>query len=54
MSEKFDPETAGGDLLQIMARAGDAPNFSSLQALVEEEMQAEVREVFRSILEERG
>ena len=53
VSEKFDPETAGGDLLQIMARAGDAPNFSSLQARVKE-MQAEVREVFRSILEERG
>jgi glutamate-ammonia-ligase adenylyltransferase len=53
VSEKFDPETAGEDLLHIMARAGDAPDFSSLQARVKE-TQAEVRRVFRSILEERN
>src|SRR5579863_5712119 len=53
VSDKFDPETAGEDLLHIMARAGDAPDFSSLQARVKE-TQAEVRAVFRSILEERG
>ena len=52
VSEKFDPETAGEDLLHITARAGDAPDFSSLQARVKE-TQAEVRQVFRSILEER-
>ncbi len=32
VSDKFNPETAGEDLLQVMARAGDAPDFSSLQA----------------------
>jgi len=53
VSEKFVPETAGQDLLHIMARAGDAPDFSSLQARVKE-IQGEVRRVFRSILEERG
>jgi glutamate-ammonia-ligase adenylyltransferase len=52
VSEKFDPETAGEDLLQIMARAGDAPDFSSLQARVKE-TQAEVRRVFRAVVERR-
>ena len=31
---KFKPETAGEDLLRVMARAGDAPDFSSLEARV--------------------
>ncbi|HET7887576.1 MAG TPA: bifunctional [glutamine synthetase] adenylyltransferase/[glutamine synthetase]-adenylyl-L-tyrosine phosphorylase [Bradyrhizobium sp.] len=53
VSDKFDPETAGQDLLRIMARAGDAPDFSSLQARVKE-TEAEVRRVFRAILEERS
>jgi glutamate-ammonia-ligase adenylyltransferase len=34
-----------------MARAGDAPDFSSLQARVED-TQAEVRRVFRSLIVE--
>ena len=34
VSEKFKPETAGEDLLRVMARAGDAPDFSSLEARV--------------------
>ncbi len=50
VSEKFNPETSGEDLLQIMARAGDAPDFSSLQARVKE-TQAEVRRVFNALLE---
>jgi glutamate-ammonia-ligase adenylyltransferase len=50
VSEKFSPETAGADLLQIMARAGDAPDFSSLQARVKE-TQSEVRRVFKALLE---
>jgi glutamate-ammonia-ligase adenylyltransferase len=50
VSEKFNPETSGEDLLQIMARAGDAPDFSSLQARVKE-TQAEVRRVFKALLE---
>ena len=50
VSEKFRPETAGEDLLRVMARAGDAPDFSSLEARVKE-TQAEVRRVFRSLVE---
>jgi glutamate-ammonia-ligase adenylyltransferase len=49
---KFNPETAGDDLLQVMARAGDAPDFSSLEARIKE-TQAEVRRVFRSMVEGR-
>jgi [glutamine synthetase] adenylyltransferase / [glutamine synthetase]-adenylyl-L-tyrosine phosphorylase len=52
VSEKFDPETSGEDLLQIMARAGDAPDFSSLQARVKE-TETEVRRVFEALLEGR-
>ena len=49
VSETFNPETAGEDLLRIMARAGDAPDFSSLLARVKE-TQAEVRRVFRALI----
>jgi [glutamine synthetase] adenylyltransferase / [glutamine synthetase]-adenylyl-L-tyrosine phosphorylase len=52
VSERFKPESAGEDLLRVMARAGDAPDFSSLQARVRE-IQAEVRRVFREIVEGR-
>jgi glutamate-ammonia-ligase adenylyltransferase len=51
VSERFNPETSGEDLLQILARAGDAPDFSSLQARVKE-TQAEVRRVFKALLED--
>ena len=50
VSEKFRPESAGEDLQRILARAGDAPDFSSLQARVKE-TQGEVRRVFREIVE---
>src|SRR5258707_2395674 len=40
--DRFKPETAGEDLLRVMARAGDAPDFSSLEARVKE-TQSEVR-----------
>jgi [glutamine synthetase] adenylyltransferase / [glutamine synthetase]-adenylyl-L-tyrosine phosphorylase len=53
VNEKFNPETAGEDLLQIMARAGDAPDFSSLQARVRE-TQVEVRRVFQAVIEGRS
>jgi glutamate-ammonia-ligase adenylyltransferase len=53
VNERFNPETAGEDLLKIMAWAGDAPDFSSLQARVKE-TQAEVRRVFKALLEEKG
>jgi [glutamine synthetase] adenylyltransferase / [glutamine synthetase]-adenylyl-L-tyrosine phosphorylase len=50
---RFNPETSGEDLLRLMARAGDAPDFSSLQARVKE-TQAEVRRVFRAVVEGRS
>jgi glutamate-ammonia-ligase adenylyltransferase len=53
VSDRFDPETAGEDLLQTMARAGDAPDFSSLQARVRE-TQIEVRRVFQALLSTNG
>jgi glutamate-ammonia-ligase adenylyltransferase len=49
----FKPEQAGDDLLRVLARAGDAPNFSALQAHVRE-TQAEVRELFHRIVEGEG
>ena len=51
VSGKFKPETAGEDLLRVMARAGDAPDFSSLEARVRE-TQAEVRRVFVALVGE--
>jgi [glutamine synthetase] adenylyltransferase / [glutamine synthetase]-adenylyl-L-tyrosine phosphorylase len=53
VSERFKPESAGDDLLRIMARAGDAPDFSSLEARVKE-TESEVRRVFREIVEGRN
>ena len=53
VSAKFDPKTAGDDLLRVMTRAGDAPDFSSLEARVRE-TQAEVRRVFKLLLEDGG
>jgi glutamate-ammonia-ligase adenylyltransferase len=50
VTERFNPATAGEDLLRIMARAGDAPDFSSLEARVKE-TQTEVRRVFRDLVE---
>jgi glutamate-ammonia-ligase adenylyltransferase len=52
VTEKFKPETSGEDLLRVMARAGDAPDFSSLEARVKE-TQTEVRRAFRSVIEGR-
>ncbi len=49
VSEKFKPETSGDDLLRVLARAGDAPDFSSLEARVRE-TQTEVRRVFSEIV----
>ncbi len=49
VSDRFKPETAGTDLQRVMARAGDAPDFSSLEARVKE-TQGEVRKAFREIV----
>ena len=53
VNERFNPETAGEGLLRIMARAGDAPDFSSLEARLKE-TQTEVRRVFRALIEDRA
>src|ERR1700736_5855124 len=52
VTDRFKPETAGEDLLRVMARAGDAPDFSSLEARVKE-TQGGVRRVFRNLIEGR-
>jgi [glutamine synthetase] adenylyltransferase / [glutamine synthetase]-adenylyl-L-tyrosine phosphorylase len=52
VTDKFKPEAAGEDLRRVMARAGDAPDFSSLQARVKE-IQIEVRRVFEAVVEGR-
>jgi [glutamine synthetase] adenylyltransferase / [glutamine synthetase]-adenylyl-L-tyrosine phosphorylase len=53
VSGRFNPESSGEDLLRLMARAGDAPDFSSLEARVKE-TQAEVRRVFQAVVEGKG
>jgi glutamate-ammonia-ligase adenylyltransferase len=49
VSDKFKPEAAGENLLRVMARAGDTPDFSTLEARVRE-TQAEVRRVFLALV----
>jgi glutamate-ammonia-ligase adenylyltransferase len=46
---KFNPESAGENLLRVMARAGDTPDFSALEARVRE-TQGEVRRVFNALI----
>src|SRR5437868_9311181 len=46
---KFNPETSGDNLLHVMARAGDTPDFSTLEARVRE-TQGEVRRVFQALV----
>ncbi len=53
VSGKFKPETAGEDLLRVLTRAGDAPDFSSLEARVRE-TQTDVREVFLRLIDRAG
>jgi glutamate-ammonia-ligase adenylyltransferase len=50
VSDKFKPDTVGVDLLRVMARAGDAPDFSALEARVRD-IQADVRGVFLRVME---
>lgn len=49
VSEGFKPETSGDDLLRVLVRAGDAPDFSSLEARVKE-TQLEVRALFNRLI----
>ena len=53
VSGKFKPETAGEDLLRVLTRAGDAPDFSSLEARVRE-TQIDVREIFSRLVDRTG
>ncbi|MGQ0683915.1 bifunctional [glutamine synthetase] adenylyltransferase/[glutamine synthetase]-adenylyl-L-tyrosine phosphorylase [Bradyrhizobium sp.] len=46
---KFNPAASGEDLLQVMARAGDTPDFSALEARLRE-TQVEVRRVFNAVV----
>src|SRR5215207_528980 len=46
---KLNPETSGDNLLRVMARAGDTPDFSTLEARVRE-TQGEVRRVFLALV----
>jgi [glutamine synthetase] adenylyltransferase / [glutamine synthetase]-adenylyl-L-tyrosine phosphorylase len=52
VSGRFKPETSGEGLLRVLARAGDTPDFSALQARLKE-TQAEVRRVFKAVVEQR-
>jgi len=46
----FDPKTAGAGLLRLLARAGDVPDFATLDATLTD-MQSKVRASFLRILE---
>jgi glutamate-ammonia-ligase adenylyltransferase len=50
VSDRFKPDLAGDNLLRVLARAGDAPDFSALEARLTE-TQCEVRRVFRELVE---
>jgi glutamate-ammonia-ligase adenylyltransferase len=49
LNERFRPETAGADLMSLLARAADEPDFSTLEARVKD-TQAEVRRIFAKVL----
>lgn len=49
VNDTFKPDTAGVELLRVMTRAGDAPDFSALEARLRE-TQAEVRQVFLDVV----
>jgi glutamate-ammonia-ligase adenylyltransferase len=46
---RFKPDAAGEDLLRVLARAGDDPDFSTLEARVRD-TQTEVRRVFVEVV----
>lgn len=50
LSDRFKPDAAGEDLLRLLARAADEPDFSALEARLKE-TQSDVRRVFLSLLE---
>jgi glutamate-ammonia-ligase adenylyltransferase len=50
LSGPFDPKTAGADLIRLLARAADTPDFATLDAFLAE-TQAKVRATFERLLE---
>ncbi len=53
VSGRFKRETAGEGLLRALTRAGDAPDFSALEARVRE-TQTDVREIFSRLVDRTG
>jgi glutamate-ammonia-ligase adenylyltransferase len=53
LTVRFKPDAAGADLLRLLTRAADEPDFSALEARLKD-MQSEVRRVFLKILEAAG
>jgi glutamate-ammonia-ligase adenylyltransferase len=49
LSGPFDPKTAGAGLLRLLARAGDVPDFATLEAHLID-TQAKVRRSFVRVL----
>jgi [glutamine synthetase] adenylyltransferase / [glutamine synthetase]-adenylyl-L-tyrosine phosphorylase len=49
LNERFRPEASGADLMNLLARAADEPDFSTLEARVKD-TQTEVRRIFSRIL----
>jgi len=49
LAENFDPKTARKDLLKLLSRAADVPDFAALDATIHD-MQAQVRASFSRIL----
>lgn len=49
LNERFRPESAGADLMSLLARAADEPDFSTLEARVKD-TQGEVRRIFGRVL----
>ncbi|MBY0382547.1 MAG: bifunctional [glutamine synthetase] adenylyltransferase/[glutamine synthetase]-adenylyl-L-tyrosine phosphorylase [Xanthobacteraceae bacterium] len=52
VTDTFKPDTAGVDLLHILTRAADAPDFSALEARLKE-TQSDVRELFLKLMQAR-
>jgi [glutamine synthetase] adenylyltransferase / [glutamine synthetase]-adenylyl-L-tyrosine phosphorylase len=53
LNDRFKADTAGADLLRLLARAADEPDFSALEARLKD-MQSDVRRVFLKILGAAG
>jgi glutamate-ammonia-ligase adenylyltransferase len=53
VTDKFKPDTAGDDLLRVLTRAADAPDFSALEARLRE-TQIDVRGIFLKLMQVRS